>query len=106
MDIIGLQPRPALVADHELGHAHVAPDIAAQALDPQAPEPSDLEPVGGGLDQQPRLRQQRPVANPGDGDEQKRQEGQGRRDDGLGKDGPPPLGHVVRRGQKLCPMLT
>jgi hypothetical protein len=63
VDVVGLQPDAGLVAQGEPGDPHVAPDVAAQALDAQPPEAADLQPVGGRLDEQLRLGQQDAVAH-------------------------------------------
>ncbi len=111
VDVVGLQPDALLVAQGQLADGQVAPDVAAQALDLQPAKAADLEAIGPGLDHHPRLRQQH--AEPGDcqanGDQ--RQDHQGDGHDRLGDRralqdlGLLGRGRVVRRAQKLCPML-
>ncbi len=106
VEVIRLQPHAALVTERDLADADVAPDIAAQPFDLQSAEPSDLESVGAGLDQQAGLRQQHPVACADQGERDQRQERQSHGHDGLRQGHAPAGGNVFRRAQKLCPMLT
>src|SRR5579859_2200821 len=106
MEIIGFQPDAAFIANCELAHRDVSPDVPAQTLEPDAAQPADLEAVSGGFDQETGLGEKHSKAC---ADDRQRKKGRQTQPDGCNSPGQPRArfgGAVFRGAQKLWPMLT
>ena len=106
---VGFEPDTLLVGNGEAADGEVAPDVAAQPVDLQHPQPAQLDPAGARFDQQPGLRRQHAIARGGQpqGDEQHedRQAEHGTAQDGPRQQAARRRPRWLGRAQKAWPML-